>query len=368
MKNKKNNKKNPKKKKYTTRKVFGSREELAQSLENLALLLEAGVGVQQALTSIQSEVKNKKLKKIYADMVAGIDNGESLSIAFEKSRLLPSHLLSLLKSGEESGRLTENLGVITRQQERDLSFRSKLKAAMFYPIVVIVLAFTVGFGLAWFVLPKLADAFSQLGSDLPATTRILINAGAFMKENATLVLLGFGSIATMGLSLTFFSGRFRQSFVQVFSKFPGISRLVKEIELARFGFIAGGMLESGIPIVETFRSLEESTTIRKFKTMYGMFAERLEQGESFKKIIETRKKSVILPGSIQQMILAGEQSGSLSKMLQTIGKRYEEKIDNTSKNLSSILEPILLIIVAVVVGFVAISIILPIYSLIGNLG
>src|SRR3989344_1427643 len=148
-------------------------------IENLAMLLSSGMSITAALTSIEGEMRTRKMRKEIAGIKQEIDNGSSISTALQKSGLVSPHVISLLKIGEESGRLSENLEVIVVEGEKDRLFKSKIRSAMIYPVMILSVTLVVGIGIAWFILPKLANVFRQLQLELPFVTRVLISFGLF---------------------------------------------------------------------------------------------------------------------------------------------------------------------------------------------
>jgi type IV pilus assembly protein PilC len=337
-------------------------------VENLSMLLSSGMDIVMALESIKREVRSPQMIRAIIDLQEDVEAGAPIWKALEDSHLFPSFIISLIKIGEKSGGLVKNLKVISIQQKKDRSFTSKIRSAMMYPVFVLGLTVVVGISIAWFILPKLVLVFEQLKVDLPLVTRVLMSFGKFIAS--------YGNIA---IPIFLFLLFFIIFFVFIFSKtkfigqtllfyFPGIRRLILETELARMGYILGTLLKAGLPIVDALKSLAEASTFYKYKKMYLFFIESITDGNSFQQSFELyRKSQKLIPFTVQQMIVVGEKSGRLSETLLSIGETFEEKIDNTTKNIASILEPILLVIVWLGVVAVALAVILPIYSLIGGL-
>lgn len=336
---------------------------------NLALLLNAGVPVQEALSSMQETSKYKPLNDALEQMKNDIDDGVPLWKAMERSGIVSTQTLTLVQLGEQSGRLVDNLQVAARQEEKQRVFASKVRSALMYPSFVMGLTALVGLTVAWFLLPRLAATFSNLGVKLPLISQIFINFGVFLKANGfwaiplgllivvviMYILFGFPKTKHLGRRLLF--------------HIPGISRLMHEVEIARFGYLTGTLLQAGLSVTQTLQSLHEATTAPKYKKMYKQLESSFEEGYSFRSTLpKNRIIASLLPGPVQQMVVAGERSGSLPDTLLSIGRIYEEKSDISTQNLEALLEPILLIIVWLGVMGVAIAVILPIYSLVGGLG
>lgn len=334
---------------------------------NLALLLHAAVPVQEALESLKQTSKSSALNKALEQMQQDIDEGVPLWKAMERSGIVSSQTLALVELGEQSGRLIENLKVAARQEEKQRIFRSKVRSAMLYPSFVLGLTLLVGIGVAWFLLPKLSTTFTQLGADLPFISKIFINFGIFLKSNgywavpAGLAVIAFLGFVLFGLPSTKHLGQ------RLLFHIPGVSKLLHEVEVARFGYLLGTLLQAGLSVTQALRSLEKATNAPKYKTLYKQLHEAFEDGYSFQTTLP-KYGAKLLPAPVQQMVIAGERSGSLPETLLSIGSIYEEKADVSTQNLEAVLEPILLIIVWLGVMGVAIAVILPIYSLVGGLG
>lgn len=348
--------------------TFGFAEESQYFVENLSMLLASGMDIIEALEAIKAEVKSTKLISIINELVENINSGFSLWQALEKTKLLPPHIISLIKIGEESGRLHQSLAVVVIQQNKSKSFKSKIRAAMMYPVFVMGVAMTVGIGIAWFILPKLSTVFNQLNLKLPLVTRLLMSLGGFLARYGSIVVPTF----ILGISIFFYFLFFYQKtkFIgqAILFAIPGIKNLIREVELARFGYIMGTLLEAGLPVIEALDSLKESGTLRAYGKIYIQLKEGVEEGKSFEECFRSNRRiRKLIPTTIQSLIAVGERSGRLGKIFLSISESYENKTELTTKNLSVILEPLLLVVVWLGVVAVAMAVILPIYSLVGGL-
>ena len=161
---------------------LGTGKEREYFIENLTMMLASGMDVFYALDAIKREIRSKALKTAISEMEDDISGGSTLWRALENTNLLPDHVVALVRIGEESGRLPENLKVIVIQQEKDRTFKSKIRSAMIYPILVLFLTLTIGLGIGWFILPRLASVFSELRLELPFVTKVLIQVGNFLGD------------------------------------------------------------------------------------------------------------------------------------------------------------------------------------------
>lgn len=344
-----------------------SKEERWAVLENISLLLDSGMDLLQALKAAQAEVKSKQLKKVLDEVRVEIENGVSLAESLADRRLVSEHELSLIGVGEQSSRLVANIGVLILERQKSQLFRARLSSAMLYPIFIIVVGFLVAAGLAWFVLPKLATVFVNLNVPLPKITQILIAVGEFLgKYRATVVPLSV--VAAMALVyVLFFFGPTRRIGEWILFRLPGTGRVLSEVEIARFGFMMSTLVEAGLPVVDSVAAVANMSSLTGFKKIYKKLYQELETGQSFSDSFTKYGRLMrLIPQSVQQMIVAAEQSGNLQKTFSKIGERFESKTEISTKNISVILEPVLLIIVWLGVVFIAVAIMLPIYSLVGN--
>ncbi len=337
-------------------------------VENLSMLVNSGMDILSALGAIKQEIRSKRMGQVISDLEIQIEDGSPLWRALKNGSVFPDHMVSLVRIGEETGKLTENLKVIAIQEQKDRDFRSKIRSAMMYPVLVFSLTIVIGVGIAWFILPRLASVFAQLSLDLPLVTRVLIYMGEFLGEHGSIVIPIFLVIVAAIVYFLFIFSKTKVIGQEILFRIPAIKRLVKEVEIARFGYLLGALLDAGLPVIGALNSLHHATTFYSYKKLYKDMRERIEEGNSFKKsFAQYRKSKALIPMPIQQMIAAGEQSGSLADTLIKIGDVYDKKTEITTKNLIVILEPILLIIVWAGVVAVALAVILPIYSLIGGI-
>lgn len=342
-------------------------EEKGFFVENFSMLLASGMDVITALEAIKKEVRSPKMKKLIDDVKNDIDAGSPIWKSFKEMKIFPEYVISLVRVGEESGKLSENLKVVADQMQKDRMFRSKVQSAMLYPAIVMGLTVVIGVGVAWFILPKLSRVFEQLDVKLPLITKILISLGEFISKYGIVVVpIGIVSIALIGYVLFSFK-KTKHLGDELLSRFPGIKKLVKEVQISRLGFVLGNLLEAGLPVIRALESLADATTSRKYKKFYLYLRDSVEEGISFQRSFEEYDSiNKIVPSSIQQMIIASEQSGRLPSTFIKIGIDFEAKTDITAKNLVVVLEPIMLVVVWLGVVAVALAVILPIYSLIGG--
>jgi type II secretory pathway component PulF len=348
--------------------IFFSGKEKEYFVENLSMLIGSGMGMVAALDSIKAEMRSDAMVKTIDSIKEDIENGSPLWRALDKSKLFAVYTISLIRIGEESGNLSENLKLIAQQEEKNRSLRSKIRSAMMYPLFVLFLTVVIGIGIAWFILPRLATAFSQLQLNLPLPTRILISSGLFLQNHGIVAIPIFLLVLFIFIYFIFFFSKTKWLGQNFLFQLPGIGKVIQEIELARFGYLLGSLIEAGMPVLTAIDSIRQATSSRNYQKLYGYLKENIDDGSSFQKSFSSyRSIRKLIPGPVQQIIVAGEQSGNLANSLLKIGEIFDKKTESSTKNLVVILEPLMLVIVWLGVVGVALAIIMPIYNLIGGL-
>ncbi len=348
--------------------TFGLSKERDQFIENLSMLVLSGMTIIGALSSIIKQTKSPGMKAILERMLTEIEAGSPVWKALDRTKFFKGYTISLIRLGEESGNFAENLKVVALEEEKDREFKSKVKSALMYPIFVLGLTGIVGIGISWFILPKLAKIFYDLKLALPLITKVLLAFGLFLSKHG-LVAVPAGAAVIGGVGYIVF-GWNRTKFIgeAIIFSIPGIKSLLMEVEVARFGYLLGTLLEAGLPVTKAIDSLASASEVIRYKKFYLALRESIDAGNSFEKSFAAYKNiNALIPPPVQQLIVSGEQSGNLNKTLIKVGQVLEAKSDTTTKNLTIIMEPILLVIVWAGVVSVAFAVILPIYSLVGGL-
>lgn len=345
-----------------------SHEEVLYIIEQLALMISSGVNLRGALESIKLSIKNSTSKKVITILKEEVDSGNSLSSALASVKIFPPYVISLMRIGEESGSLPKTLRIVSDEQRKNFELRSKIRGAMLYPVGVLFAAAVIGIGIAWFILPRLATVFSSLHLKLPAITKVLIAVGSFLGTYGAYFVPAV--ILAIGLFVYFVFIFHGTKFIgeYLLLRMPGIRDVIRESETARFGYMSGMLLSSGVPIGEVYSSLEQASNMHVYKKLYHHMAVQIRDGNSVAKSMASFKNSayyISLP--LQQLIATGGESGTLPEVFLKIADIYNEKTEVSTKNLAVILEPVMLVIVWIAVVAIALAIILPIYSLIGGL-
>ena len=343
---------------------IGLGRERANFIENLAILLNSGISVIDALRALHAELKSKPMKKVVAQIIQEVESGIALWRAMDNRSFFSPYALAMIRIGEEAGSLSKNMEYLSVQQEKDRSLRSKVRMAMIYPSIVLVLTAIITLGLAWFVLPQLVSVLISLNAKLPLVTRVIIVIANFFKLHGGVAVPSFFGAMCMIFAVckyTPLKGPVQQFIFHI----PGVGTMARAATIARFGVILGSLIRAGVPLVESIRSMADVTDTVYYRRFYYRLADSIEVGQSFAHLKETKK---LIPVSVQQLIVTGEKSGKMAEMLLRIAEIYEKKAEESAQRLPVVLEPMLLIFIGGIVGTIAFAIIVPIYSIVGSVG
>lgn len=226
----------------------------------------------------------------------------------------------------------------------------------------------VGLGIAWFLLPRLAETFDQLNADLPPISQAMISIGLFLRDNGYWAVPSFFGGLFLLIVLISAVPSLKRMMHRILLHLPGVGKLAKELEIARFGYMMGTLLDAGLPVTKSLVLLQNATNAPQYQHMFKHVADSIDKGMSFRQAFDSFPHSnTLLPANVRQVVIAGEDSGSLSQTLRLVGTTYDEKVEATTRNFEVIIEPVLLVGVWIGVMLVAVAVILPIYSLIGGL-
>ena len=340
---------------------FISLSEKIGFIQNLSVMLKAGISISRCLQILVKQTKNGRFQTIVTDIHNQVEQGKGLSEALGKYPKVFSNLvISMIKVGELSGNLDKSLEYLTTQLQRESDLKSKVRGAMIYPSVIVSAMVIIGILMSIFVLPSLTSVFKDFSGSLPPTTKVVIAFSDFMSGHAVIVILGF--LALIGSVVGILRTRGGQRALDVFLlHFLIINEIVKKINLARFSRILSSLLKSGIPIVQALEVAGESLGNIPYQELVGETAKEVRLGKSLAQILS--KNDTLFPVLVVQMIQVGEESGTVQEILEQMAEHYEAEVDDTLKNLSSIIEPLLLLVIGGVVGLLAVALISPIYNI-----
>jgi type II secretory pathway component PulF len=332
--------------------------------KNMAVMIKSGLSINESLGIIADSMSGK-FKKIINNIKKSVEAGRSLS---ENLRQYPNVFsqifVNVVYAGEMSGSLDENLEHVAEQLRKEKELAGKIKGAMFYPTIVLIAVFVMGIGISFFVLPKITPLFEGLNIELPITTRGLIWFSKLVQSR------GLELFIYLILSVMAFFWLIKQKFSRpvidwLALHLPVAAPIVSNTNIARFCRTLGTLLKSGLPIDEAIMITRDSASNYYYYCAIDEVSKRLSSGSSLFSLLMKQEK--YFPKLVTQMIKVGEESGRLEETLFYLAGYFEEEVDNNTKTLSTTIEPILLIFVGLIVGFLALSIITPIYSITGNI-
>ncbi len=332
---------------------------------NLKVMISAGISLPRALNTLSKQTDSKKFKKVLDDVANQIIKGSSFSEALSSYQdIFSSLFINMIKVGEEAGNMEEVLEVLTQHMEKDHELRSKIKGAMVYPAVIIVAMIGIGVLMMIVVVPKLAETFEDLGVELPLTTRLVIGAGNFMADFwylAIIFLIGLAFLAKLFLK----SSTGERITSSLFLKVPGVVVLVKKTNAAYTARTLGSLVDSGVAIVRALEITAGTLSNACYRKAILESAQRVKKGARLSEVLGNYDD--LYPSLVIQMMAVGEETGATGDMLQKLAEFYESEVSRITDNISSIIEPVLMIIIGAAVGFFVISMIQPIYGMMGAL-
>lgn len=336
-------------------------EEKITFTKNLAAMLTAGLTLSRALSVIERQSSNKALKKITADLSESVKKGDAFHDALAKHEKVFSKLfISMTKAGEESGTLAESLRVVAKQMDRAYTLSRKVRGAMIYPAVILFAIIVIGILMMVYVVPTLASTFEELGVELPTATKIIIGTSQFMADN---VILVFGLLVAMALAIVWFmKTKTGGNLILMASlRIPVIGSLVRETMSARASRALSSLLSSGVEMLSAISIAEEVVGDNAFGKVINEAGVRVKKGEALS--LAFIEHSKLYPVFVGDMIAVGEETGKVSDMLGQVAEYYEQDVEDGTKDLSTVIEPMLMLVIGAAVGVFAVSMISPIYSL-----
>jgi len=330
----------------------------------MANLVESGVGLLTGLDLMAEEVTSKSLQKVLTQVVDDIRQGSAISTALSKHKyVFPPIYQSMINVGERTG----NLGGVLRQLaihlEKEQYIKSKIRGAMTYPAVVLSLAFVVVLILLNFTLPPLLALYSEFEAQLPWPTRLVMSASSFFLDYRLYLLLGLVALI-LGGTIYFRSPYGKKQLAHLALKTPVIGKINTYGNSARFSRTLATLLDAGLQLTESMELTGQ--TIQNI-VLHQEIDELRQETLQGRGIAGPLSQSEYFPKMLAQVVRVGEETGSLDSQLITLAGYYEEEVDRSLQNLTALLEPGMIIFVGIIVAFVAISVILPMYSLLGQI-
>lgn len=326
------------------------------------MVVKAGLPIFKGLTIIRAQATSKTLQRIVDQVLQDVNNGKFLADSLERYKdIFGDFFVNIVRVGEASGTLSQNLLYLADELKKSKELRSKVRGAMVYPMIILVATLSLTSFLAFFILPKLLPVLNGLKVALPPTTKFLLAAVAYATNYG---LLTIGLIVAVAVGFHFAKKRirpFRYIMHRLIFFIPVVSKLVIAVNMVTFARVLGMLLKSGVKIVEAVDITLHTLPNLVYQDLLTKANEEVKRGGQLATILDRHRN--FFPVLLSGMIQVGENTGNLEENLFYVSEYYDEEVTNSLQNLTSFLEPIMLLIMGGMVGFVAISIITPIYSL-----
>jgi len=357
---------NPSKVKKKAQPLLGGKKKIKSAdiaifSRQLATMMAAGVPLVQSFDIVGRGHDNPSMQDLILSIKQDIESGTAMAVALAKHPLYFDDLFcNLVAAGEQAGVLDVLLDKIATYKEKTESIKGKIKKALFYPAAVIVVAIIVTIVILMFVIPQFKELFSSFGADLPAFTLLVIAASDVLREYWWAAFLGIGAAVWSIGNLFKRSRKFRDAVDRAVLKIPVIGDILNKASLARFARTLSTMFAAGVPLVEALESVAGATGNVVYEEAVLKMREEVATGQALQLSMRQRN---LFPHMVIQMTAIGEESGALDEMLSKVADFYEEQVDNAVDSLSSLLEPMIMVVIGGLVGSLVVAMYLPIFKL-----
>ena len=333
---------------------------------NLGAMLSAGLSLARALAVMERQTKNPKLAYVMTEVASDVRRGSTLHEALAKfPHLFDNLFVSMVKAGEEGGSLPDSLSVVSDQMERMYQLKKKVRGALIYPAIIVIAIIGIGILMMIYVVPTLAQTFEEMNAELPASTQFVIAISNFLVEYTVLAVGGgIAFLAILYAAMRTPAGR--RGADLVFVRMPLIGTMVREVNAARTSRTLASLLSSGVDVLSSLEITGEVVQNSSFRDVIKEAGKGVGRGEPLSAAFVRRED--LYPAFVGEMMAVGEETGALAEMLKRLALFYEDEVDRKTKDLSTIIEPFLMVAIGGAVGFFAVSMITPIYSLSQNIG
>ncbi len=352
---------------YWFSKFFGRVKEYDKILfsRNLGAMLSAGLSLARALAVMERQTKNRKLVAVIQGLSSEVRRGNSLHEGLAQySHVFPNLLIAMVKAGEEGGDLAGALASIADGMERMYTIKKKVRGALIYPCIILVAIVGIGFLMMTKVVPTLAQTFAQMHAQLPMSTQVVIGISNFLVANTLLALILVLAVCT-AFYLAMKTKPVRRVFDLLIIKTPVIGGIVCEVNAARTSRTLSALLSSGVDVLTALSITGEVVQNSYFRAVLKEASAGISSGKPLSTSFASHEE--LYPAFVGEMMAVGEETGETNEMLKRLAAFYEDEVDRKTKDMSTIIEPFLMIIIGGAVGFFAVSMISPIYSLSQNI-
>jgi len=341
-----------------------SLKDVAIFSRQLATMLSAGLPIVQAIAILERQTENKKFKAMLKEIRTDVEGGATFSDSLEKHKVFSRLYVNLVRAGETSGTLDSVLDRLATFLEKDLELRGKIKSAMTYPVIVLAFAFIITYFLMVGIVPMFASILTDLGSELPMLTRVLIIIADFLK-NGILYIIGFSLLVYFAYRYYYNTERGRRVIDSLKLRMPVFGNLNKKSAIARFSRTFGLLVSSGVNVIEAMDITRGTAGNAIVEDILGETKESIQVGEPIHSTL--LRYPQVFPPMVSSMIAIGEETGALDTMLQKVADFYEREVDEAVTSLTAAIEPIMIIVLGAIVGAIVAGMFLPLFQIIGTL-
>ncbi len=328
---------------------------------NLGVMLGAGLPLSRALAVIERQTKDSHLVQAISEISSDVRHGTTLHESLGKfPSIFPRLTVAMVRAGEEGGDLSSSLVVASEQMEHASDLKKKIRGAMIYPAIILFAIIGIGILMMIYVVPTLAQTFEEMGSELPFATKVILWISDFLVNNT---IVAFGGIVVGGLLITsYFRTKQGKRFKDfAFLRMPVVGEMVREVNAARTSRTLASLLSSGVGILPALEIAEDVVQNSYFKEVIAEARKSVGDGDPLSKTFTRRED--LYPPFVGEMMSVGEETGQTPDMLKRMAQYYESEVDRKTKDMSTIIEPVLMLLIGGMVGFFAISMIMPIYGI-----
>lgn len=328
---------------------------------NLSAMITAGLSLIRAVGVLERQTDNQYFQDILKVIGEKVQRGESLSAALAAyPKIFPEVFVAMVAAGEESGNLPGSLKVVSSQMTKSYELRRKIRGAMIYPAIIIGVIIIIGILMMVFLVPTLTQTFKELEVELPLSTQIVVAISDFMTAN---IVTSLGGLVVLAVAVVSYvrTSTGRRHWHYLLLHLPVISELTRKVNSAIIMRTISSLIQSGVSMIDTLKITHRVVQNTYYKSVISEAIEKVQKGVGLSTVLSGHEK--LFPVLVGEMALVGEETGDLPSMLMNGAVFFEEEVDQATKNLSTIIEPVLMVIIGIAVGFFAISMIGPIYSL-----
>lgn len=329
----------------------------------MGIMLSTGLSLTEGIEVLRIETKNLVLKQVLEDMQYGLEQGQQLSTIFEQyPGVFEPYFLTLIRAGEVSGKLAEVFTHLETELRAEYNLTSKVKGALMYPAIVFIAMVGIGILMFFFVLPQIGKVFLSLKLPLAAPTRLLFSLSIALSAQVIPIIL-LTVLTGIGGFFALRNQAVKDNLVSLFALLPPIRKLIEKVDLARFSRIFSTLMKSAVPITDALEISLSLLSWKQYRNLKVTIPDEIRKGRS---LASAMKEQHVFPSLVIQMVAAGEKTATIDSTMADLATFFEQEVEEEVKGLTQIIEPVMMLLVGVAVGVMILSIIAPIYSVVGS--